>query len=227
VAGRRQRQRHDREQRILAAASALFSGRGYTETTMQEIADSANLAVGTLYNYFRTKPELLAAILRREIRGLLAAGGKILAHASPDPEEAVIELLRSYADSMASHPRKLWRELAGAAIGGPESLAAGTFEADQLLIAQIVSLLDRLHRRGALARDVEAGRLAIALYAIYFTWWNAYLVSDAMTLDELLRELGHGVRLVLTGNLTHVGAPAEPVANQSPTPRVPGIGSRA
>lgn len=207
MTGRRQQQKHDRQQRIVAAATALFAAQGYAETTMQEIADSADLAVGTLYNYFRAKPELLAAILRRETEDLLAAGGRILERPSLPPAEAVSELLDAYTGSLAANPRKLWRELTCAAYGEPESLGAGVFESDRLLIAQIAAFLERLRERGTLAPGVEAGRLAIALYAIYFTWWNTYLVNEAMTHDDLRREIGHGVRIVLAGNLTHAGGP--------------------
>jgi AcrR family transcriptional regulator len=207
MTGRRQGQKRDRQRRITTAANALFAAQGYAETTMQEIADSADLAVGTLYNYFRAKPELLAAILRRETEDLLTAGERILEIPSVAPAEAVSELFDAYAESLAAHPRRLWRELTCAAFGEPDSLGAGVFESDRLLIAQVASYLDRLRERGAVAPGVDPGRLAIALYAIYFTWWNTYLVNEAMPLDDLRREIRHGVHLVLAGNLTDAGGP--------------------
>jgi AcrR family transcriptional regulator len=207
MTGRRQEQKHDRQQRITTAASALFAAQGYAKTTMQEIADSADLAVGTLYNYFRAKPELLAAILRRETEDLLTAGERIFERPSPTPAEAVSELFDAYAGSLAAHPRELWRELTCAAIGEPDSLGAGVFESDRLLIAQVASFLVRLLGRGVVAPGVDPGRLAIALYAIYFSWWNTYLVNEEMALDDLRREIRHGIRLVLAGNLTRAGEP--------------------
>jgi AcrR family transcriptional regulator len=214
MAGRRQKQKRDRQQRILAAASALFASQGYAETSMQEIADAADLAVGTLYNYFRAKPDLLVAILRRETEELLAAGAGILERSTGAPLDAVCELIDAYAGLLTAHPRGLWRELSSAALGEPEPLGARVFESDLRLIAQIATFLDRLDERGALVQGVDSGRLAIAVYAIYFTWLNAYLVNEAMTLDDLRREIRHGVAVVLGGNLVRAG---ETTTQQSET----------
>ena len=48
VPGRRERQKLDREKRILAAARRLFDRRGYLNTSMEDVARRAGLAVGTL-----------------------------------------------------------------------------------------------------------------------------------------------------------------------------------
>ena len=42
-----------RRKRILAAAEAVFSARGYHEASITEIARGADLAVGTIYLYFQ------------------------------------------------------------------------------------------------------------------------------------------------------------------------------
>ncbi len=45
--------------RILAAAEKLFSSQGFDGTTVQQIADEADIAVGTLFLYVSDKSELL------------------------------------------------------------------------------------------------------------------------------------------------------------------------
>jgi AcrR family transcriptional regulator len=47
------------ERRIVKAAYALFCARGYTGTTMADVAREAEVAVQTVYFIFRTKPALL------------------------------------------------------------------------------------------------------------------------------------------------------------------------
>ncbi|HUA35455.1 MAG TPA: helix-turn-helix domain-containing protein, partial [Candidatus Binataceae bacterium] len=71
-AGRREQQKLQREQRILAAARRLFDRKGYASTSMEEVAERAGLAVGTLYNYFASKDELLFAISRSDTEPLLS-----------------------------------------------------------------------------------------------------------------------------------------------------------
>jgi AcrR family transcriptional regulator len=199
--GRRQRQKRSRQQRILSAARVLFAAKGYAETAMHEIAASADLAVGTLYNYFSCKPDLLVAIVRRETEEALAAGGRILEHPSPDPLEAVTELIDAYVQPLAAHDRKLWREVVCAAFSEPNTIGARVFESDLRLIAQLASFFESLRERGVPVADVDCGRLSIALYAIYFTWFNAYLMSEGMTLDDLRREIRYGIRALLRGML--------------------------
>lgn len=58
---RRFRQRERTRSRILAAALELFQARGYAGTTMDEIADGADVARRTLFNHFPTKQAILAA----------------------------------------------------------------------------------------------------------------------------------------------------------------------
>ena len=55
--------------RILEAATALFLERGYAAATMEAIAAGAGVAVETVYSRFRSKVNLLAAILEVGIVG--------------------------------------------------------------------------------------------------------------------------------------------------------------
>ena len=44
--------------RILKAAEKLFLSKGYEDTTTRDIASSAGIATGTLFNYYKTKESL-------------------------------------------------------------------------------------------------------------------------------------------------------------------------
>jgi AcrR family transcriptional regulator len=55
---------------ILEAAAALFSERGYDQTTTHQIAAEAGVSVGALYRYFDGKPAILRELYAREISGL-------------------------------------------------------------------------------------------------------------------------------------------------------------
>jgi AcrR family transcriptional regulator len=56
---------------ILAAASARFGEHGYQRTTMAEVADVAGVSIGTVYQYFRERSELVAALVHRSVTELL------------------------------------------------------------------------------------------------------------------------------------------------------------
>jgi AcrR family transcriptional regulator len=59
---RRERSKADKMRRILAAGEKLFSKQGFDGTTVQQIADEADVAVGTLFLYISDKSELLLRI---------------------------------------------------------------------------------------------------------------------------------------------------------------------
>lgn len=56
---RRQQQARENRRQILRAAHELFVGKGYGSTTIAEIAQTAGVAVETVYATFRNKPTLL------------------------------------------------------------------------------------------------------------------------------------------------------------------------
>jgi len=71
---RRQREREQRYQTILAAAEKLFAQKGYHQAGMEEIADLSEVSVGTVYFYFKNKEDLIVHMLEKigyQLRDLL------------------------------------------------------------------------------------------------------------------------------------------------------------
>jgi len=63
TAQRRKREKELRYQTILQTAERLFCENGYSNTKIQDIAQAAEVAVGTVYFYFRNKEDLLLQLL--------------------------------------------------------------------------------------------------------------------------------------------------------------------
>ncbi len=70
--GRRQRKRELTSDHLAATAFALFEAHGFDLVTMEQIAERADVAKGTLYNYFPVKEALLAHQFRMELAGGMA-----------------------------------------------------------------------------------------------------------------------------------------------------------
>lgn len=64
---RRARKRLKTEQHLCATAMKLFEVHGYDGVTMEQIAEAADVAKGTLYNYFPVKEALVARWVHSEI----------------------------------------------------------------------------------------------------------------------------------------------------------------
>ena len=70
-----------RRAEILDAALQLFSSKGFHDTTMEEVANAAGVAKGTIYLYFQSKEHLLLALKREFMQGLTDAVANIVAEA--------------------------------------------------------------------------------------------------------------------------------------------------
>ena len=65
--------------------------------------------MGTIYNYFASKPEVLLAIVRRDTAEGLEGAEQVLKAPPSDPVQAVQELLARSVLPFERHDRALWR----------------------------------------------------------------------------------------------------------------------
>ena len=65
---RRERKKRETRQRLMTAALQLFRERGYDDTTVEQIAEAADVAKGTFFNYFETKEAILPALAEWRLR---------------------------------------------------------------------------------------------------------------------------------------------------------------
>lgn len=102
--GRRERAKQDKRERIMAAAQELFATQGVCNVTTQEIADRADVAIGTLYLYASTKAELLIMVQNQKFSTAIEAG---LAAASDmrgaEPLDLVLALIRPVVVCVREH----------------------------------------------------------------------------------------------------------------------------
>lgn len=80
-----QQEMDTRRREIIAAAGRCFARKGIQATTMREIFAEAGMSAGAVYNYFKTKDELIAAGIRDSadeniaaLRGASDAAGRPL-----------------------------------------------------------------------------------------------------------------------------------------------------
>jgi AcrR family transcriptional regulator len=69
-AGRRERQKRERLLRIQGAARAVFGEKGYDAATTREIAERADVSIGTLFAYAPDKRALLGLVFRDELHAM-------------------------------------------------------------------------------------------------------------------------------------------------------------
>ncbi|MGE5403963.1 MAG: TetR/AcrR family transcriptional regulator, partial [Candidatus Saccharibacteria bacterium] len=65
---RMERKKEETKQKIISVAMRLFLEQGVDATTMEQIAAEADIAKGTLYNYFSVKEAIIDEFIRRSFK---------------------------------------------------------------------------------------------------------------------------------------------------------------
>lgn len=88
--------RTDKRERLVAAATRVLHEQGVEKTTLADIAHAADVPVGNVYYYFKTKDQLVEAAIAEQLRGLRAWTGEL--DRLPDPAARLKALLRGWAE---------------------------------------------------------------------------------------------------------------------------------
>jgi len=76
-------------QRIIDVADSLFYKRGYNQTSFQDISDATGIPRGNFYYYFKTKDEILEAVVNSRVAQLSTLLNRCEAETS-DPRERLL-----------------------------------------------------------------------------------------------------------------------------------------
>ena len=104
--GLRERKKQRTRQAIVESATGLFAERGYGETTLAEVAEQAEVALSTIFNYFPGKPDIVFAVLDALIESAQARvvqrpAGETATHAVLHwVKEVLPELERPYTEAI-------------------------------------------------------------------------------------------------------------------------------
>lgn len=191
MTGLRARQKRLRHERILEAATQLFREAGYDAVRTEDIAAQAEVSVGTLYNYFENKGDLLLALVTLEVEEVLEQGEALVADPPGDIATALDALIFGYYDHSNTYLTKaLWRQAIALTIQAAETPFSQRFTAlDRQLADQVCALILRLQGQGLARRDVEAGALGQMLFNSLNQLFIEFVKEEAMPIARLKAEM--------------------------------------
>jgi AcrR family transcriptional regulator len=97
--GRRQRRSAETRERLFRSALDLFAKKGFTETTVEDITEAADVGKGTFFNYFPSKDHILLAFGEMQLGKLASAVAEARRSGEPMPQ-----FLRSLGVRMTQEP---------------------------------------------------------------------------------------------------------------------------
>src|SRR5215510_5504038 len=98
---RRQRRSAEIRERLFRAALNQFAKKGFTETTVEDITEAADVGKGTFFNYYPNKNHILIAFGEMQLAKLEAAIAEVRRTNEPIPE-----FLRSLGVRMTQEPAR-------------------------------------------------------------------------------------------------------------------------
>jgi AcrR family transcriptional regulator len=200
---RTQRRRQRTNAAILDAAQAAFAAGGYDTASIEQIAEAADVAVGSVYNHFGSKEGLLWAVAERAL-----GTDEAYMDAAYLPDRSPFERIQAagvaYARFAVEHPEPFrllafpHRPQSGPAAETAQRVAERVDATNRRLVAAIQAGID-----AGVLRDVPAEETATFLWAAWngvlaLSWRPDHLRRDPDELAELLRV---GIDLVTHGIL--------------------------
>jgi AcrR family transcriptional regulator len=155
----RERLKQVAREAILEAGEAVFAERGFAGARMEEIAERAGVAVGTLYNHFADRDALWKELCRSRREALLVKLDEALLRVGEQPFEGALRaLLATFVDHWAAHRGFLAVLMQ---IDPPTSLP-GPRARDRTMAEEMLERVAALVRRG-----VEQGALQAQAADLY------------------------------------------------------------
>lgn len=187
MSGLRERQRADRHRRILEAAAALFRQSGYEGAKIEAIAAQADVSVGTIYNYYRNKGDILVAIVSMEVNEVLNAGRGVVDAPPRNVADAVDTLIGIYIDhSLIYLSKEMWRQAMATSTQQPDSPFGKTYAAlDRELADQTCDLVERLKSLGLVKTDTDVRSTGEIIFNNMNMMFIEFVKQEAMPLKEL------------------------------------------
>jgi len=178
----------ERRKRILDATIALASKGGYDAVQMREVADRADVALGTLYRYFPSKIHLLVSGLAREFE---QTKEKLDRRPIPgdSPHDRVIFVVHKVTRSMQREP--LLTEAMTRAFMFADPSAADEVNAVAALMEQI--LTDAMHEGEPTGDERDIARVIGDVWLSNLVAW----VTRRASANDVANHLELAARLLL------------------------------
>jgi AcrR family transcriptional regulator len=197
--GLRARNREVRHHRILEAAAEQFRARGYDHVKIEEIAEAAEVSVGTIYNYYKNKGDILVALVSLEVNEVLALGEQVVASPPKNAVKAVEQLIITYIDhSLTYLSKEMWRHAMAISTMQPTSPAGGTYnDLDIALKQQTGRLIEKLITMKLVKDGVDHRSLGEMIFHGQNDMFINFVKDESQSLGALKTHLRRNLKAVV------------------------------
>ncbi len=183
---RRERKKLESRARILKAARRLFQEKDYDSTSIEEIAEMADVSKSTFFNYFPTKESLLDGIAADEIAEI-----QFLIEADlfgvTSPVEKIRIVMKHFATDSSTY-LKVTRKVIWATVFRSDGFPMPVMEMEKIL----VELINEAQEKGEIRKDLKSLEIASAIMGMYFAAFFHWIreEQDSLETPEFVKNSG-------------------------------------
>lgn len=171
---------------ILDSATQVFAKTGFYKAKAIEIARRANIAVGTIYNYFKNKDDILISIFNERI-GQLSALLKEELRTIDDPDDKLMAILESTIQAL-ENDRGL-AEVVTIELRQSSKFFSSTAMSSVIEFLDIITdVIEEGQRKGMYRKDIDARVVALVVLGSLENLIHAWVLGDKV--PELKRKYG-------------------------------------
>jgi len=198
MSGLRERKKKERRARILDRSYGLFTKRGFTDTSVEDIALEADLGVGTLYNYFSSKNDILLEVMEQKLDQAIRGADSLIHDPEAEPAGAIIDLLEYFLEIFLAFENDIWRHIFTAAFTSDAVMSRGV-GMDIKVIKQIELLLENLSGKGSVRKDIDFESASFLVYSAFVFAFMGFLTMDSIDRDKLSSLIEYQIGLLTEG----------------------------
>jgi AcrR family transcriptional regulator len=189
----------DRRAQILAAASQVFAHKGFAAARLEDVAERAQVAKGTIYLHFRDKEDLFTELIRGAASPLLLRLGELSVAPNISTDELLAAIFAAFRREILDTERKEILRLVIAE--GPRFPRIAAFYYEEV-VKKGLQIMRAIMQRAALRGEVSERALAthpqliVAPLILSVIWDGLFGAIDPLDVEGLLAT--H--RRIITGN---------------------------
>lgn len=183
--GLRSRKKARQHVELINVAVKLFGANGYENVRMDDIGAAAGVSTKTVYNYFRTKRDILIEFLIRDREKVVAKYQKIFDSPSGDITDDLIRIMMAdISDVSCPGQKALWLEIMAVTVQtrGDERFQRYRW----MFTSNLERLLIGFRDRGKLSSSLDTKLAADMIHTIHSESFVRYCATTNLTVTDAL-----------------------------------------
>ena len=189
MTGLRDKLKKRRRETILSAAESLFKQNGYGNTKIEDIADKAEVSVGTLYTYFGSKGGVMYELTLPLHDSLQERGNAVLAKSFDTAEQAIIELYIAYQFDEDWKSRNYLKAYDPTHQTTDKRLLEAIHMIEDLMKRQCLQMLQNLVAEGKFNRSLDLEHVVFILHTLLITHFGDFLEDKYDSYEACMEQL--------------------------------------